>query len=294
MGKKKTRRERETRLERKLRKLEKAQRRHRTAALAAHVEVSEAAEAVVPAEVQLGGSDVLGSLAQVPPASPDQRAPADAAPTPESVAAEAPAGEPGGDGRTRGPFGIVGDHPSREVFRVIQDRRSHKRFLAAPVPKRALEVMLEAAVLAPNHKLTEPWSFVVLGPAAKRQYGEIRARHKAGDDADPAKRRKIVEEVVAIPTILVVKLRVDEDAVRREEDYAATFMAVENLMLAATALGLGTKITTGRIMDHIDVRALVNAAEDERIVALINVGVPAETRGPGRRTAAKEKTTWLP
>ena len=88
-------------------------------------------------------------------------------------------------------------------------------------------------------------------------------------------------------------MHVDEDPVRREEDHAATFMAVQNLLLAGTALGLATKINTGRIMDREELRELVGVRSDERVVALINVGVPAESRGEAKRTPAADKTTWL-
>ncbi len=278
MGKKKPK-PRRAPLEKKLRKLPRTRKAELVGDEGEHIEVAEAASAVVPAEVQLGGGDVLGSLAQVPPGPPSR--PSDSTPTMPSGTETDAAG------------GSVDGRRFYDLFDAIQNRRSHKRFQAAPVSRRALEVMFEAAVLAPNHKLTEPWGFVVLGERAKRAYADVRARTKAPDEADAERRARIFDEVMDIPTIIAVTMNLDEDPLRREEDYAATFMAVQNLLLAGTALGLATKINTGRVMDHPELREIVGVRADQRIVALINVGLVAESRGAGKRTPAAEKTTWL-
>src|SRR5688500_11543361 len=61
---------------------------------------------------------------------------------------------------------------TRDLFGSIHARRSHKRFKASELDREKITVLLEAAVRAPNHKLTEPWGFIVLGPEAKRAYAE--------------------------------------------------------------------------------------------------------------------------
>jgi len=84
-----------------------------------------------------------------------------------------------------------------------------------------------------------------------------------------------------------------DDPVRREEDFAAAMMATENLLIAATAEGLGTYVRTGGIMRDAGVRELVRAPADHRIVAVVSLGYPAEPEAPRRRTDAAEKTVWL-
>lgn len=290
MGRKKpNRKKKRTRLEKSLRKLARVPVEPGPVPEDPHIELAEAAEAVVPAEVQLGGGDVLGSLAQVPASAATS-----SGETVES-AAQSPRVAPGRSA-TAGGFTLVEGRPSFDLFTALQERRTHKRFLARPVSRRALEVLLEAAVLAPNHKMTEPWSFVVLGESARRRYGEIRANAKLGanEDRKPDKRAKIVDEIARIPAIIAVKMRVDDNDVRREEDYAATFMAVQNLLLAATGVGLATKVNTGSILDDDELRRLVGAKRNERVVALLNAGYPAEYRDAKRRTPAADLTTWLP
>ena len=58
--------------------------------------------------------------------------------------------------------------PTRDLFGSINARRSHKRFKTTPVDPEQIGVLLNAAVTAPNHKMTEPRGFLVLGPRARR------------------------------------------------------------------------------------------------------------------------------
>jgi nitroreductase len=272
MGRKKQAKKKDTRLDKKLRRLAESGSEGGLAERPAEapVDVADLRDAIVPAELQLGGGDLAIALAEAPLAGPSVD---------------------GHESRTQ--FALIEGRPSYDLFAALQERRTHKRFVRQPVARRAIEVMLEAAVLAPNHKMTEPWRFVVFGEEAKRRYGLVRARAKVGRHGKAEKRAKIVDEIVRIPAMIAVKMRVDEDPVRREEDYAATFMAVQNLSLAATGLGLGTKINTGKILDDDELRELVDARRNERIVALLNIGVPADARAAKERTPASARTVWL-
>ena len=186
-----------------------------------------------------------------------------------------------------------------DIYDAIGRRRSVRRFLAEPVSREAIARILDAAVLAPNHKLTEPWRFVVLTGGARRRLAEVRRAHRAQKFADPAapeaaaKIEKTYREHLDTPAFIVALQRLDEDAIRREEDYAAVMMALENLMLAATAEGLGTYLRTGGMMAAPDVRALAGAHEDERIVGIVSIGRPAGGVEAVRRTPAADRTTWL-
>lgn len=185
-----------------------------------------------------------------------------------------------------------------DVFEAIDRRRSIKSFTDRPVRGEEIERLLEVAVLAPNHRMTEPWRFHVLGPEARRAYGLVLGSRKARRVDDPeaaeAVRRKVADAHEALPSMIAVSMRLDADPEIREEDYAATFMAIENLSLAAVALGLGTHIKTGAVMAEPGAREAAGVADDERLIAIVNVGEPAEIAGPKPRTPARELTTWLP
>lgn len=157
--------------------------------------------------------------------------------------------------------------------------------------------MLDAAILAPNHRMTQPWRFYVLGPEARHAYGAALGARKAKNVEAPDAARAVVASAAAkeaaLPAEIVVSMVLAENPAIREEDYAATMMAVENLMLTACAMGLGTHIKTGAVMDDPNARAAVGVAEGERIVALIQLGEPAVVPEAKTRRAAAEVTTWM-
>ena len=183
-----------------------------------------------------------------------------------------------------------------ELDDAIRARRSIKRFTDREITRHAIERLLAAAVYAPNHRTTQPWRFYVLGPEARRAYGAALGARKAKKVEDPEAARAVVAKVeateAAIPAVIGVAMVVDENPEIREEDYAATMMAVQNLMLAATAIGLGTHLKTGAVMDDPRARAAVGVPDGQRLVALIQLGEPAELPPEKPRRPASELTTW--
>ena len=182
------------------------------------------------------------------------------------------------------------------VLDAIGRRRSIKKFSDWPVTREQIERLLAAAVLAPNHRLTQPWRFYVLGPRARRAYGEVLGARKAQKVEDPDAaaqvREKVASEHASLPGMIVVAMRADPNPEIREEDFAACMMAVDNLVLAALEEGLGTHIKTGGVMQDPGARAAVGVPEDERIVAVVNVGFPTEVPVPKPRLPAIGLTHW--
>jgi nitroreductase len=185
-----------------------------------------------------------------------------------------------------------------QLLDAIEKRRSIKKFTPRAVARAEIEALLDAAILAPNHGMTQPWGFVVMGEEARRAYGEVLGDRRASriDDPEAAAtvRERSVRGMVETPAIIAVTMHLDEDPEPREEDYAATFMAIQNLTLAAVAQGLGTQIKTGAIMEDPRLREALGVGEGCRLVALVFVGEPAEIPAPKVRTPAAEKTVWLP
>ena len=181
---------------------------------------------------------------------------------------------------------------------AIHARRSVKRYTDAPVARETIEHLLETVVHAPNHRMTQPWRFYVLGPEARRAYGETLGARKAKRVEDPEAARAVVAKVAAaeagLPAMIAVSMVLDENPEIREEDYAATMMGIQNFLLAAAAHGLGTHVKTGAVMDDPGARAAVGVPEGERIVSLIQLGTPAEVPAPKARRPATDLTTWVP
>jgi nitroreductase len=86
---------------------------------------------------------------------------------------------------------------------------------------------------------------------------------------------------------------VSADEITGEEDYAATMMAVANLMIAAQSLGMGTYLKSGGVMRDPALLELAGVPENYRAVGLISLGYPAEQEPPRRRKPASELTRWV-
>lgn len=185
-----------------------------------------------------------------------------------------------------------------DVMTAIGTRRSIKKFTDREITREELERLFAAAALAPNHRMTEPWRFYVLGPQARAAYGRVLGGRKAKriEDLEVAATvaRKVEEEHAALPAMIAVAMRVDENPEIQEEDYASVMMGIQNLALAAVQMGLGAHIKTGAVMQDPDSRAAVGVADEERIVSIVNIGEPAETPSPKTRRPASDFTTWVP
>jgi nitroreductase len=181
---------------------------------------------------------------------------------------------------------------------AIARRVSTRAYRPDPVPRALIERLLAAAVRAPNHKLTEPWRFTVLSGASAARFAELKRAHRATRFPDPAAPEaakaidKTYREARDTPAFIVVMCADSDDPVRREEDVAATMMATQNLLIAATADGLGSYVRTGGIMRDAAVRDLAQAPAGHRIVAIVSLGFPAEAQEPRRRSDPAAKTVW--
>jgi nitroreductase len=186
-----------------------------------------------------------------------------------------------------------------DAIDAIQRRTSVRRYRPDPVSRETIERLLDCAVRAPNHKLTEPWRFAVLTGGAKARLGDIRAAHRLKKYDDPAseearaRSEKARRETVEAPAIIVVMTRTSDDEITREEDYAAVMMATANLMTAAESLGLGTYLKTGGVMQDPALAELVGLTPGYRVVGVLSVGYPADPEIPRRRRPAGELTSWL-
>lgn len=188
-----------------------------------------------------------------------------------------------------------------EVNEAIRTRRTIAKFLDEPVPAELLERILAAGIWAPNHHMTEPWRFVILGPETQRRlagkFAEIKASKAPAEDE--ARRGRILEEharkFTRIPTIVAVAASCVGDDQRRREDYAATACAVQNIQLAAWSEGIGVKwSTSGVIRDPLAYRLLEIDPAQFEIIGLLFVGYPAEIPYRPRKTPLDEVIRRVP
>jgi len=186
-----------------------------------------------------------------------------------------------------------------DAISAIHGRTSVRRFRPEPVSREIIERLLDCAVRAPNHKLTEPWRFAVLTGGARDRLAEIRAAHRLKRFSDPsgaealASAEKQRREVRETPVFIVAMMAVSSDENTRQEDYAATMMALANLITAAQSLGLGTYLKTGGVLSDPALLELARVPDGCRVVGLVSLGYPAEAQTPRRRKPASELTVWM-
>ena len=181
---------------------------------------------------------------------------------------------------------------------AIKTRRSVARMKPDPVPREAIERMLEAAVWAPNHHLTEPWHFIVLTGSAKRRFAELRRdlrrtlfKNPDAPEIQPAL-KKIYADTLSMPVIIAVTTTAPDDPDLRDDDYGATMAAIQNILLVATSLGLGTYLRTGALIHYGPLLEFLGVPAGRRIAGAIYVGYPDHIPHR-RRTPSINKTTWL-
>ena len=185
-----------------------------------------------------------------------------------------------------------------QLSETISARRTIRRFTDTPVSREDIEALLSAGSLAPNHRLSQPWRFYVMGPEARYAYGFALGSRKAKKIEDPVAAQKtretVAEEHRALPAMLAIAMTLNENEEIREEDYAATMMAVQNICLTAVERGLGTALRSGAILGDPAARAAATVADNERIIVVMNLGTPVEVAPPRAREQASTFTKWVP
>ena len=168
-----------------------------------------------------------------------------------------------------------------DVGDAIRSRRTHKQFGPEPLDEVTLRALFDLARFAPNHHLTQPWRFRVLGPETRARIDEV-----AGEKEAMKLRRA--------PTLVLATAMLSGEPLSDEEDLHATAAAVYAVLLGATERGLASYWRTPLCFSEPAVREALGLDAKERIVGLIHLG-PAVTRPPGKeRLQLAEVLTILP
>jgi nitroreductase len=166
-----------------------------------------------------------------------------------------------------------------DVLEALRTRRSIGK-LGGDVGDDEVRTLVEAAVWAPNHRLTEPWRFTVLRGDARRRLGEAWAavassQTRPSDEEREEFVRREAAKPLRAPVLIVVSVRTDSDPIVAVEDFAATAAALQNLLLAAHAHGLGAMWRTGGMAYREEILAHLGLAPNDRIVGIVYLGRPA-------------------
>ena len=167
-----------------------------------------------------------------------------------------------------------------DVETAIRTRRTHKAFAPEAVSREQLDELLELARWAPNHNLTVPWRFRVIGPASL-----ARLKEAAGPEG--------AAKLDRAPTMVVVSCVLSGEPDQDEEDLHATAVASYIVLLAAHARGLAGYWRTPSFLRAEGGRAAVGMPAEERFVGLLHLGRPRQERPIPARPGADGTTTYL-
>lgn len=188
---------------------------------------------------------------------------------------------------------------SPEFFDVVLRQRACRSFGPEPVDDEILSKVLEAATFAPSAENRQPWVFVVVRDSERRAaigsltrnawegggraHSEGRLSESLMNDVD----KGAMGSVAAAPVIVVVG--VDTDGVNSKVAEASVFPAVQNLLLAASAVGLGSALTTLPLAFGDQISKVVGFPPSVRPMAVVPLGWPERPLGPPKREPLSKK-----
>ena len=181
-----------------------------------------------------------------------------------------------------------------DTYEAIMTRRSVPKTTEQIPTREQIQKLLDAAVRAPNHHLTQPWRFIVLAGDALKELGDVWARgaEREGKDPEPV-RSKPQRAPVVIAVIEAPKHHLPK--VQELEEHHATGAAMQNMLLAAHAMGLGAMLRTGPAAHIPEVLDYLGLEAGELVAGYVYVGYPppGTTERPlTRRRGAPEVTEW--
>lgn len=168
-----------------------------------------------------------------------------------------------------------------ELEQAIRTRRTHKAYASRPLDRETLDELFDLARWAPNHKLTNPWRFRVVGPRTLQ-----RLKHAADDPIAAAKLDRA-------PTLVAVSATQSGDAVMDEEDMLAAGVAAYVVLLAAHGRGLAGYWRTPGVLRTQEGRAALGVPDGERVLGLLHLGHPRQEPRVPERAPTDAVATYL-
>ena len=180
------------------------------------------------------------------------------------------------------------------LFEAIHSQRAVRNFSAEPVPDEVISTIMEAAIRAPSGGNRQGWSFLIIRDReVKRQFGKwyYDAWHELTSDMDfqspaaqPYRPSMLTQGMEDVPVLILAcqERPAAGDGPCTITSGASIYPAVQNIMLAAGALGLGTVLTTLHTRHEKEVKELLGIPDNVDTAALIPLGYPAQGQGLGR------------
>jgi nitroreductase len=190
-------------------------------------------------------------------------------------------------------------HNLSEITAIIKDRRTiyPEQFSDRKIHDEQIELLLNNAIWAPSHGLTQPWRFIVLQENAlldlSEALGQIYMKNTPKEQFNDQKMMKMVSRPRKASAVIALILHREKDTkISEKDDFAAVACAVENMHLTATAQGIGAFWATPNLISNSDFHTFLELTEEQSCVGLFYLGYPSIEWPKGQRKPIEYVTTW--
>ena len=183
-----------------------------------------------------------------------------------------------------------------DVLEAIHTRQSIGQVKPDPVPRDVIEKLLAAAVQAPNHYKVRPWRFAVMTGASREKLGEAMAQSTKANKPDATEDALAKDRGKPLRAPVVIAVAVGKPVLAKEkdiEDICATAAAVQNLLLAAHAVGLAAMWRTGPSATDPAIKQFFGWEADQHLVGFVYIGYPEQEVPPPARPSFEDRAVWL-
>jgi nitroreductase len=170
-----------------------------------------------------------------------------------------------------------------DVEQAIRTRRTHKAFAATPVDAAVLDELFELASWAPNHHLTSPWRFRVLGERTRERLMDLAESEQPGSAV----------KLQRAPTLVAVTAQQSGERAQDREDLLAAAVAAYLVLLGAHARGLAGYWRTVPLLDDPRGRQILGLQPEETPVGLLYLGTPVQEQRVPERAPVADVVTYL-
>ncbi|MEX0312809.1 MAG: nitroreductase [Allomuricauda sp.] len=182
------------------------------------------------------------------------------------------------------------------IFDLIKNRRSifPAQYNNKPIEKETIKKILEAANWAPTHKKTEPWRFKVFMNGKKEALGKFLSEKYQQVDPKPkqVKIKKLQENPMRARAIIAICMQRDpNESLPEWEEVAATAMAVQNMWLSATEMGIGSYWSSPGLIKYMD--EFLDLQEGEKCLGFFYMGYYDQEPPSVERKPIEDKVAWL-
>jgi nitroreductase len=184
---------------------------------------------------------------------------------------------------------------------LIRKRRSiyQQQFSGERVPDVVVKQMLENANWAPNHRLTEPWRFIVYTGDGIRKLAEVQAAiYKSVTEADGTYKEERYQNLLTKPMssshIIAIAMKRDEkNSVPEVEEVGAVYCAIQNMYLTMTAYEVAGYLSTGGVTYFEESKEAFGLAPTDKLIGFFHLGMPKGNIPDSKRKPIEEKVIWV-